>query len=403
MSLLEIISLVSTIVVLLLYTLIFIFLFGSRFKSKKEALYGINKDDVLTKELIKESELYFQQVEKSQTSGTKKSTAPYTFSDYMAKKHKKGSFGQVLVSFLFVILWLVLLALIAVGFVVKSTNTNKPIYFGAKGSNKVCYHLVEDNKMAEINEKNKTLLTDAGLADDKYRIKNQTMIKFERLTDYNQYNVFDVVAVRGESNDPNDTYCTKGEVLIRRIISIETMNLTKADGTTESVRFFQFKADSDSKQTRWESIGSSDIVYKDGELKGQYYNHDGTWGRGDAVKGRGLAQEYILGRHFAYRATDESGNVIVNPNPGWNNFALGVVVSYVESTLGLLCLASTFIVTLVYFIYDCKLIREEEKRSQQLIKLINNTDDIRFKWYDVKYRQNNKYKELTNGVKLDVI
>lgn len=391
----EVISIITSACILLCYGLAFFLSFQRTYKVSKRLINGDNSDQALTNSIIKQSQAYYQQVEKSTAQKGKKDAVPYTFSEYMNKKRKKGKSKNIFVTIIYVIIWVVLIALVALGIVYRVNN--KPLYFG-----KNAYLVVETGSMSKMHDKNRERLENANLGDDKFRIPSMTMIKIEKIgdggVDPTHLHVNDIVAYRGESEDPNDSTQSKGPIIIHRIVKIQ--EAATSDGQVKL--YYQFKGDANSAQSKWEQSGLPDYTYTDrsSDKYGQYLPHDG----GDGTKA-GLSADYLIGRYYSYIVEDclynDTDGKQINVNPGWNNRPLGFVLSYIKSDLGILCLASAFLVILLYYIFDDAIIREQGKREQEIIKLIDSGRDVKYKWYDVKYRDNKKYLALTDGLPLE--
>lgn len=205
------------------------------------------------------------------------------------------------------------------------------------------YLVVETGSMSKKNTSNEYLFNDD--LNKQYKLDNQIdtfdLIQLEKVNSASDIKLYDVVAYKAED----------GSIVIHRVIELTTSD----DGTPH----FRFRGDSNSSSSEYE-----------------YHGHDKT--------GKGLTMDDIVGKYT-----------------NWSNFGLGLFIQYIRSDIGMVCLASAVIVIIFYYYFDDKNLKHLDRREALVAKRINAAKVTRYKWYQIKYRQNKSYKKLTKGIDVD--
>lgn len=375
-STMNIISIVIAAVVLLCYGVAFFLSFYKSYVIEKQVINGESIDRELTDKLVKDSENYFKLVEDSineegqSTDSEGKTKVPYTFEEYRKRRNRSKRVFSIIMDVVYILIFIVLIAVDVVGIYFRMNN--KPIWFGDKS-----FLVIETGSMSSVDSSNQTALTNAGLESDKFRIPSKTLIKIEKIKNQEDLHKNDVCAYYSED---------RSQIIVHRIVDIRTGD--------NDIKYFSFKGDANNSATTWESQGTGakdnvceknyglPLVYPSGT--GSSYAQDGD--------------EIIIGRYFAYDETDAKDK---GASSMWSSETIGFVLSYVKSDLGILCISSAFLVLLLYFTFENASSSRQNKREAEVVKLIDEGKDVRYKWYNVEYRANKRYELLTDDIYID--
>lgn len=205
------------------------------------------------------------------------------------------------------------------------------------------YLVVETGSMSSKNKSNDYLFKDE--LTSKYTLDNQIstfdLIQLKKVKD-EEIQLYDVLAYRGED----------GSIIIHRVIDVVVNEKTGA-------RHYRFRGDANGASSEYE-----------------YHGHDGT--------GEGLSYSDIIGRYT-----------------GWHSMGLGLMIDYIRSDIGIICLSSGIIVIAFYYFFDERNFKQLSEREEYVVKKMDEGNQTRYKWYNIKYRSNKNYKKLTKGIYID--
>ena len=237
-------------------------------------------------------------------------------------------------NFITVLFYILLGLLFAMGIFLR---VNKEQFFIGNHS----YIVIESGSMSKKNVANKYLFDETLMKE--YDFENQfdtfTMIQLEKVSKPSDLKLYDVVGYKLED----------GTIVVHRLVNITVDEESK---TT----YFQFRGDANSTSSEYE-----------------YHGHDG--------KGKGLTMDDIVGRYT-----------------GWHSFGLGLFIDYFRSDIGIICVSSGILVVFLYYFFDDRVAKKIANREDEVTELIDEGKRSYFRWYNINYRSNKKYKSLTKGL-----
>lgn len=237
-------------------------------------------------------------------------------------------------NFITVLFYVLLGLLFAMGIFLR---VNKEQFFIGNHS----YIVIESGSMSKKNVANKYLFDEKLM--EEYDFENQfdtfTMIQLEKVSKPSDLKLYDVVGYKLED----------GTIVVHRLVNITVDEESK---TT----YFQFRGDANSTSSEYE-----------------YHGHDG--------KGKGLTMDDIVGRYT-----------------GWHSFGLGLFIDYFRSDIGIICVSSGILVVFLYYFFDDRVAKKIANREDEVTELIDEGKRSYFRWYNINYRSNKKYKSLAKGL-----
>lgn len=373
----DIITIVIAAVVLLCYGVAFLLSFYKSYAIQKQVINGESIDKELTEKLVKDSENYFKLVEEStveedQRNGKEvKNRVPYSFEEYRNRKARGKKGFTIFMDIIYILIFIVLLAIDAVGIIYRFRN--EPIFFGDNA-----YIVVATGSMSELNTDNLNKFPSSIQGND-YRIPTKSLIRIKKIDTTTELHKNDVLAYYSED---------RKEIIVHRVVQV--------DPDENGMYYCSFRGDANNTQSTWESSGRGSKINVGGG-KGLPVMFPSIDVNGNPLDKKVAGKQLIVGRYFEYI----DGDPEASKKTMWKSEPLGFIISYVQSELGILCISSAFVVLLLYFIFENASSSREEKREKEVIKLIDEGKDVRYKWYNVEYRANKKYELLTEDIYID--
>lgn len=339
MTQIDIICLVVVTIVVFFYTLAFFLAFKNSHHYQRKVINSQDMDEEICEYLVSNNVDYFGYEGGCclKRNKGKNRDTFLTLAQYRDKRKRHDKNMNIASNVITVIFYFLIIACLGVGIYCRVNNENLFI-----GSNS--YLVIESGSMSKKNSSN-TYLFDEELKKE-YDFDNQFdtfhMIQLEKIKSDQDIKLYDVIAYRGEDK----------EIIVHRVIDIETDEET-------GVLHFKFRGDANNSSSEYE-----------------YHGHDST--------GLGLTMDDLIGRYT-----------------GWKNYGLGIFISYIRSDIGIICLASGFLAICLYYYYAEKGSKLINKRENLVVKRMDRGKDTRYKWYNVKYRMNKRYKTLTDDLLVD--
>ena len=339
MNQIEIISLIVVTIVVVFYAIAFFLAFkkSSHFQGKTIRRESMDEDIA---EFLVSADCDFFGLEGSCCCTRKKGKDKYKFltlEEYRANKKRHEKRVNVVANIFTALFYIIIAALFAFGIYLKANK--EQLFFGNNA-----YLVIETGSMAKRNTDNDYLFDEK--LKNQYTLDNQIqvfdLIQLKKVKKPEDIKLYDIVAYTDE----------EGAIVVHRVIEV---NVDEKTGITH----YRFRGDANSS--------SSDYEY-----------------RGHDESGKGLTLDDVVGKYT-----------------GWHSFGLGIFIDYLRSDIGIICLSSGIIVVAFYYFFEDRNTRMMTKREEKVARKMDECKDVRYKWYNVKYRSDKKYKTLTKDIYID--